>query len=745
MSKLKFLLIVLIFTLSVSGCSKSKGDVAFEKPEDLNKPQYTIGAEVGDASEPFVAKVFPNAVEKQFQNFPDIVVALENGQVDAIVRTRSALENVLREKSDTLQILPQQLAEVDISMVISPKTKIENLQEEINEFLKAKKVDGTLDKAYKYWFIDHNEKMPADIPEIQGATKKLVVGTTGTSPPANFYSSDKIIGFDIEIITRFAAEYGYEVEYRVEDFISLLTDAEFGKIDLISGSIIYTAERAERVIFPETPFFTIPVSVMTRKVSAEKNLSNIKRPTDLNDAKYIVGVVTGSSTETFVPKFLPNATLKHYPSVSEMILALEQKKIDAGAYSQPPLEIAVSERPDKLKILEEPLLNTEICMVVSPKPHIEHLEEQVNEFLAKHKADGSLDKIIQYWLKDKNTKLPEIPEPENPSQTLIVSTSGTIPPYNFYIGDKLSGMDIELIKRFAHEYNYKLEFRVEELPSQLLDVEFGKIDMLSGTITYTDERAEHVHFAKPPVLNVPSSIIMRNEQAQNENFFGGLKNSFEKTLIREERYKMILEGLKVTLILAIGSLILGTILGFIFCMMKRSKIKIVSTAMTAFIALISGLPIVLTLMICFYIVFSGTSLTEITIAIIAFAIDFGCYVAIILNSGIESVAVGEIEAAESMGMSNLQIFAKIIFPQAIQKIFGVYKRQVISLIKATSIVGYIAVQDLTKVSDIIRARTYDAFFSLIFTAAIYFLIARICIFMLNVAESKLNRRKRNVE
>lgn len=206
---------------------------------------------------------------------------------------------------------------------------------------------------------------------------------------------------------------------------------------------------------------------------------------------------------------------------------------------------------------------------------------------------------------------------------MIVGTAGTIPPYNFYVGDKLSGMDIELIKRFAYEYNYKLEFRIEELPSQLLDVEFGKSDMLSGTITYTEERAEHVHFEKPPVLVVPSAIIVRNESSAGENFIKSLQTSFEKTLIREDRYKMIFDGLKVTL--------------------------------------------------------------------------------------------------------------------------NVYKRQVISLIKATSIVGCIAVQDLTKVSDIIRARTYEAFFSLIFTAAIYFLIAQICIFLLNVAENKLNRRKRNVE
>jgi polar amino acid transport system substrate-binding protein len=167
--------------------------------------------------------------------------------------------------------------------------------------------------------------------------------------------------------------------------------------------------------------------------------------------------------------------------------------------------------------------------------------------------------------------------------------------------------------------------------------------------------------------------------------------------------------------------------------------------MNLFIVVISGLPIVLTLMICFYIVFSGTGLNEIAIAIIAFSIDFGCYIAITLNSGIESVDGGEIEAAEALGLSKIQVYRKIILPQAVRKIFGVYKRQVISLIKTTSIVGYIAVQDLTKVSDIIRARTYEAFFSLIFTAAIYFIIARICIWALDLAERKLNRRKSNAE
>jgi len=269
----------------------------------------------------------------------------------------------------------------------------------------------------------------------------------------------------------------------------------------------------------------------------------------------------------------------------------------------------------------------------------------------------------------------------------------------------------------------------------------GKIDLISGSVMYTKERAERVIFPETPLYSLPVSVMVRNEQRTATGFLATLEESFEKTLIREDRYKMILGGLKVTLILAVGSLICGTMLGFFFCLLKRSKNRLISTLMNAFIALMAGLPIVLTLMICFYIIFSGTGLNEIIVAIIAFSVDFGCYTAITLNSGIESVPHGEIEAAEALGLSKLQIYRRIILPQAIQKVFGVYTRQVVSLIKSTSIVGYIAVQDLTKVSDIIRARTYEAFFSLIFTAAIYFLIARICIYLLHSVEHAFNRRK----
>ena len=478
---------------------------------------------------------------------------------------------------------------------------------------------------------------------------------------------------------------------------------------------------------------------------------------DLNKPEYSIGAVVGAASEPYVPEAFPLAVEKQFPDVSDMVMALEKKQVDAVVFTRPAFEAVLNEQPDKFQIIEEPLGKTAIHTVISPRTKWKNLPQEINDFLREKKADGTLDRLYTYWFVEHNTAIPpDSPRaPRDTGKKLVAGTLGTIVPASFYAGNELSGYDIELVELFAHEYGYELEFRVESIVSLLTDTEFGKIDLISGSIMYTPERAERVIFPQTPLFEVPiSAMVRRNpgetgvvgaEGNQDTGFFGGIKTSLEKTLVHEDRYKMILDGLEVTFVLSLGSLLLGTFLGFVFCLMKRSSLRIVAKPTEAFIALISGLPIVLTLMICFYIVFAGTGLSEISISIIAFAIDFGCYVAIILNSGIESVDPGEIEAAIALGMSKWQAFRTIIFPQAVQKTFGVYRRQVISLIKATSIVGYIAVQDLTKVSDIIRARTYDAFFSLVFTAAIYFLLARICIFLLDRADHRLNRRKRNVE
>ena len=139
--------------------------------------------------------------------------------------------------------------------------------------------------------------------------------------------------------------------------------------------------------------------------------------------------------------------------------------------------------------------------------------------------------------------------------------------------------------------------------------------------------------------------------------------------------------------------------------------------------IVRGVPVLVFLMVMFYIVFASSGITARWVAIIAFAINFGSYTSEMFRTGIKGVDRGQTEAGLAMGFTPFATFRLFVVPQALKNIIPVFKGEAVSLIKNTSVVGYIAIQDLTKVSDIIRSRTFDAFFPLIFISIIYFILA----------------------
>ena len=154
-----------------------------------------------------------------------------------------------------------------------------------------------------------------------------------------------------------------------------------------------------------------------------------------------------------------------------------------------------------------------------------------------------------------------------------------------------------------------------------------------------------------------------------------------------------------------------------------SKLPWLSGPARVYISILRGMPVLVLLMLIFYVVFASVDIDPLLVAIIAFGMNFAAYVSEIFRTGIEGVDRGQTEAGIAMGFCKVQTFLHVVLPQTVQRILPVYKGEFISLVKMTSIVGYIAVQDLTKASDIIRSRTFDAFFPLIMVALLYFLIS----------------------
>jgi polar amino acid transport system substrate-binding protein len=310
--------------------------------------------------------------------------------------------------------------------------------------------------------------------------------------------------------------------------------------------------------------------------------------------------------------------------------------------------------------------------------------------------------------------------------------------------NKVIGFDIELSERFGAYLGKEVKFADMDFGSLIAAVSTGKVDMICSTLYITEERKKQIDFSDPYYemgtkvfalkMNIAAYDAGSDATAGLPSFLTRIANSFYSNIIQENRYLLIWDGLKTTLVISIFSTILGTLLGALVCFMRMSKRTVLNLPARVYINIIRGMPVLVLLMLIFYVIFASVDINPVLVAIIAFGMNFAAYVSEIFRSGIEGIGKGQIEAGIAMGFTKVKTFLFIVLPQTVQRILPVYKGEFISLVKMTSIVGYIAVQDLTKASDIIRSRTFDAFFPLVMVAILYFVIAWILMLSLEYLE-----------
>lgn len=223
-----------------------------------------------------------------------------------------------------------------------------------------------------------------------------------------------------------------------------------------------------------------------------------------------------------------------------------------------------------------------------------------------------------------------------------------------------------------------------------------------------------------------------------------LRDRFILNFVTDERWKYITDGLKVTLEVTFLAVLIGIVLGLLVAIVrstyeKTHKLKILNFICQIYITVIRGTPTVVQLLIIYFVVFASMDVSKVFVAVMAFGMNSGAYVAEIFRSGIMSIDQGQFEAGRSLGFNYAQTMIYIIMPQAFKNVLPALGNEFIVLLKETSISGYIALQDLTKGGDIIRSRTYDAFMPLIAVALIY--LVMVMIFTKLVA--LLERRLRN--
>ncbi len=489
-------------------------------------------------------------------------------------------------------------------------------------------------------------------------------------------------------------------------------------------------------------FAIVPASAKTDKV-----FSSVK---ELNQVGLSVGVETGSSTAKYVEENYTNVKVNYYDDVASAILALKKGDIEFVVYDGTTLEMAVHEDKD-LALLPDAIRETPRGMVFQKGSG---LAEEFSKVIDRFIADGVVEEMEKRWLSfdaefqvipsevlEKNEKCT--------GKTIIVMANYACAPFE-YVGNGgiVTGYEVEMVYRVANELNYKVSLSAEKGPTLIPSLTAGKSDIAIANLNITKEREEVVDFCTSFFTEKTKAIMLKenvdkkywSDLAKSDTFWGNFKYNFQKAFIREDRWKVVLNGLLNTVIITAASSFIGTLLGFLLCFLYQKKISVINSILRGISVILGNVPLLVVVMIAYYILFGNSERSPVFVSIVVLSVTFAFTVMGHLNRSVENVSAGQWEAATALGLRKNEVFFKIILKQAMRIFLPLYQDAFVSLMLSTSVLAYISVNDLTRAADIIRTRTYEAFFPIIATAIIYFalalLVARVIKVVINLNKEK---------
>ena len=731
---LRCVLLFCALALLLSGCSGNEDD-RITSADDINQKSFKLGVIVGSASNFMAEKEFPNADLQLFSTVLEAVAAVEADKIDGFVFDERML-GLYCETDDEITTIDETYTCTGAALGLS-KDKTE-LRDDINEVLAELRADGTLEDAIDRWFLDGDTTMP-ELTAPENPTDTLTLLVDGINEPFNYLAEDgECTGFDVEITKRIAYALNMDWDCRIMNFDAMIPTVAASDENLIISFISETEERKKEIAFTDE-YYTSVATVLVRKdryVSAKPDftISTASMRSRLSDAT--IGALSGTTTEKDLRSDYPDAEVLEYASVPDTMAALKAGKIDYAVVQEVQVK-AYLNGEGGVRYCTNPVYSNDTHFVVA-KGNTE-LRDDINRALAKLRREGIPDEAFDRWTSG-NYNTSGIPECTS-GEVLRVAVSSTAEPMRFVQNNKIIGFDCEIIQRVAYELGMRVEFQDMTFAAAIPSVVSGKSDIAVG-IAYSDERAEELEYCDTYcVINIDMVEAVGAEE-EEEDLWTTLVDNFRGTFITEGRWKLFLSGIGITILISVCSYILGTALGLVLCMMLNGHSKPLNRLAAIYAKVVTGIPILVWLMILYYMVFRGVDIPGIAVAIIGFGLETGATLSGIFKTGLDSVSVGQREAAMAMGFGPFKIFRRIIFPQAAHRVFDLYLGTFVSLAKGTSIVGYIAIMDLTKVSDIVRSRTYKAFFPLFATALIYFGITCAFIELLKFLQRRLNPRAR---
>ena len=428
---------------------------------------------------------------------------------------------------------------------------------------------------------------------------------------------------------------------------------------------------------------------------------------------------------------------------SDELFALTTGKIDAFFLDKATADLWFHERDD-VGIIPEELPVVEYGFFFH---NGSQMRDQFDKALEDLRRDGKIEALQSKWFSyDASAKTIDWTPWDAPNGTLRMATSGTSEPLSYLSSDGIAGYEVEVAMECCKALGYGLKVDSMTSTGTFVAVGKGEDNFGGGAVAMTPERSEWVDFTTP-IYRGPIVAVVRAESQEGFSAAVGaiptIKDSFERALLQENRWHYILVGLGVTLLISVCSGVLGLLLGFFTVMQRRNGARWLNRLVTIYQVLMGSLPIVVVLMLLYYVVFGAVDIAAEIVAILAFSLSFGAASGSTMWEAVESLDPGIEESGLALGYSRRQVFLYVMLPQASLKFLPQLLSHFINLVQATSVVGFIALQDLTRASDLIRSFTMDAFFPLMVTAIVYLVICLTLTGLLQLVASRLKVENRS--
>lgn len=731
MNKVFKLIFVILLFASLVGCSfDTKQNETYFSYKDLTNKKIALwnGSIYDDA----IKETIDNPDIQYMNVVGDMVQAMYEGKIDAVANSKTAFV-LLKDEFPDLKCIDDLDYSFEIGAIFGHGDRADKIRTEYNEFLQTIEESGKKDALIKEW-INSGAHGYEGLNNWDCSNGLLKVQCGFSTPPYVYVYEDGFSGYEIALVAEFGKAYHYEVEIENNDFDALLASVNTGMCDMAISGIEKTKERAEEVNYSDAEYIDKVALFCIDYDYAAPEISSLEELNGLTAA-----VIEGSVGYQLVEKQFPDSQILTFATSGDCCSAVISGKADFLIDDLSKAE-NISKVSNELTYINKSLLIEDIgfyCGKTSERQ--QKILGELNEFLINNKE--LVDELIEKWTNDLNT-IPVKPN-GNFKDTLVYGCSGDCEPYDFVRNNEIVGFDIDIMTLFGNEYGYNIELFITDTGGLITGAPIGKFDIGGSCKTITEERKQSLNFSTPYVSDDLVAVVRK--KTEKANIFDSLLLSFEKNFIRENRYKLILNGIYSTLKISILSVFFGTIIGFAFYMLSRKGYDRMTRIFDWCSSIMDGLPMVVILMILYYVIFSSSPFDGETISIIGFSFTFSLSVYGMIRTAVKSVDIGQSEAAYSLGFSDNKAFFNIILPQALTQFMPNYKSSIVNLVKGTAVVGYIAVQDLTKASDMIRSRTYEAFFPLIMTALIYLLLGKILTLLIRRIEIQIKPEKRKKE